>query len=154
KYRAVIAARLVAEGAGEPTLADAGRSFDDQVLRLVDPATGDQGLEQRSVETAGGAIIDVFDSCLMAQPGKAQPGLQPSLVALGDFAVEQEAEPFGVRQRGAGRVCLQLGKGACHAGKSELVKLVEGRMGEQLHSPDRSVVVAGTADVRVIGQQL
>src|SRR6187551_3602165 len=34
KYRAVIAARLVAEGAGEPTLADAGRSFDDQVLRV------------------------------------------------------------------------------------------------------------------------
>jgi len=87
----------MAKRASQPAFADTGRPFDDQVLRLLDPATGNQGLEQRSVETAGGAIIDVFDSCLMAQPGKAQPGPQPSLVALGDFAVEQQAEPFGVR---------------------------------------------------------
>ena len=106
--------------------------FDDQVLRLVDPAAGDQGLEQGAVETAGGAVIDVLDGGLMAQPGIAQPGPQPSLVALGDFAVEQQAEPFGVRQRGAGRVRLQLGEGAGHAGEAELVQLIEGGMGQQL----------------------
>src|SRR5689334_18618097 len=40
EYRAVVAARLVAEGTGKPTFAGAGWPFDDQVLRLVDPATG------------------------------------------------------------------------------------------------------------------
>ena len=66
EHRAVVAARLVAEGTSQPAFADPGRPFDNQVLRLVDPATGDQGLEQRSVETAGGAIIDVLDGRLMA----------------------------------------------------------------------------------------
>jgi len=31
----------VAERTGKPTFADAGRPFDDQVLRLIDPATAD-----------------------------------------------------------------------------------------------------------------
>src|SRR6516162_4551569 len=45
KHRAVVAAGLVAEGAGQPALADAGGPFDDQVLRLLDPTAGNQGLE-------------------------------------------------------------------------------------------------------------
>src|SRR6516162_479440 len=49
EYRAVVAASLVTEGTGKPTFADPGRPFDDQVLRLVDPAAGDQGLEQGAV---------------------------------------------------------------------------------------------------------
>src|SRR4051812_698107 len=133
----------MAERAGEPTLADAGGSFDHQILRLVDPAAGDQGLEQGAIETAGGAIIDVFDGGLMAQPGKAQPGPQPSLVALGDFAVEQESEPFGVRQRGTGRVGFQLGEGARHAGEAQLMELLDGGMG-----PDRRRNAAPNAECR------
>src|ERR1051325_2180371 len=56
QHRPVVAARLVAQRAGEPALADAGRSFDHQVLRLVDPMAGDQCLEQSAVETAGGTV--------------------------------------------------------------------------------------------------
>jgi hypothetical protein len=44
----------VAERASQPAFADAGRPFDDQVLRLVDPAPGDQCLEQGTIEPAGG----------------------------------------------------------------------------------------------------
>jgi hypothetical protein len=152
EHRSVVAAGFVAEGTGKPAFADTRGSFDDQVLRLVDPAAGDQCLEQRSVEAAGGAIIDVFDRRLVAQPGIAQPSPQLPIVALGGFAIEQEAEPFGVREIGALRVGLQLGEGARHAGEPELVHLVEGRMGQ----PDQasSMVVAGTTDVWVIRQQL
>ena len=46
--------------------------------------------------TAGGAIVDVLDRRLMAQPGKAQPCAQPSFVAVGGFAIEQQTEPFGM----------------------------------------------------------
>ena len=56
QHRAVVAACFVAEGASQPAFADTGRPFDDQVLRLVDPAAGDQGLEQGAVETAGGTV--------------------------------------------------------------------------------------------------
>jgi hypothetical protein len=37
------------------------------------PATGNQRLEQRAIEAAGGAVIDILDR-LMAPPGIAQPG--------------------------------------------------------------------------------
>src|SRR5215472_11075896 len=60
EHRTIVAAGLVAEGASKPTFADPGRPFDDQVLRLVNPAAGNQGLKQGSVETAGGTVIDVL----------------------------------------------------------------------------------------------
>ena len=58
-----------------------------------------------------------------------------------------------MRQGGACRVCLEFDKGARHAGKAQLVKLVEGGMHQQCRSPNRLMVVAGAADVGVIGQQ-
>jgi hypothetical protein len=73
----------------------------------------------------------------MAQPGKAQPAAQPAFVAIRRFTVEQQGEPFGVRQRGTGRIGIQLDEGARHAGKPELVQLVDGRMGQHCHSPNR-----------------
>jgi hypothetical protein len=80
-------------------------------------------------------IIDVLDGGLVAQPGITQPCPQSSLVALGGFTVEQQAEPFGMREIGALRIGLQLGEGTRHAGEPELVHLVEGRMGQQAGSP-------------------
>src|SRR5215472_3591989 len=73
EHRAIVAAGLVAEGASQPAFADTGGAFDDQVLRLLDPTAGNQGLEECAVETAGDAVIDVLDRHLVAQPGKAQP---------------------------------------------------------------------------------
>src|SRR4029077_11724367 len=96
EHRAIVAARLVAEGASQPAFADAGWSFNNQVLRLINPTAGDQGLEQGRVETTSGAIIDILDCCLRAQPGKAQPSPQPPFIAIRGFAIEQETEPFGV----------------------------------------------------------
>ena len=114
--------------------------------------TGDQGLEQGTVEAAGGTVVDVLDRRLVAQPGKAQPGPQTTFVALGGLAVEQQGEPLGMRQLGALRVRLQFGEGTRHAGEPELVQLVDRRMGQQGNIS--SMVVAGTADVGVVGQQL
>src|SRR6516164_6627963 len=50
------------------------------------------------------------------------------------------------------RVGLQFGEGARHAGEAELVHLVNGLMGQ--HDQASSMVVAGAADVGVVGQQL
>ena len=50
--RAVVAAGLVAERTGKPTLADAGFPDDQQVLMTLDPIAGDEFCEQRLVEGA------------------------------------------------------------------------------------------------------
>jgi len=69
KYGAIVATSLLTERAGKPTLADPGRPFDDQVLCFLDPAPGDQRLEQRTVKPARGAVIDILDGSLMTQAG-------------------------------------------------------------------------------------
>ena len=57
----------MAERRGEPALADAGRSAQDQVVVRIDPGTLGELLEQRAVEAARGTVIDILDG-LMAQP--------------------------------------------------------------------------------------
>jgi hypothetical protein len=76
----IVATGLVAERASEPAFADAGRAAQDQVLVGVDPAALGEFLEQRPIKPAGGAVIDILDGGLMAQPGTTQAGEQ-SLVA-------------------------------------------------------------------------
>ena len=71
----VVAAGLLAEGAGQPGLPDAGRPLDDQVLPGLDPAALDELLEQGAVEAAGSAPVDVLDAGLVAQFGEPQPRL-------------------------------------------------------------------------------
>ena len=109
--------------------------FDDQVLRLLDPAPAGEALEQGAVEAACGAVVDILDDGLVAQPGIAQPRSQPAVVALGGLAVEQEAEPFGMGELGMARVGLELGEGSGHAGEPELLQLIEGGVGQQRPSP-------------------
>ena len=59
--RAVVPTSLMAERAGNPTLTDAGRADDEQVLVPFDPFAGDELLEQRLVEAARrpGAVAEL-----------------------------------------------------------------------------------------------
>ena len=50
--RAVIAASLVSDGAGQPALADAGRSAQRQIVVGIDPVALEQGLEETSIQAA------------------------------------------------------------------------------------------------------
>ena len=92
----VLAAGLVAEGAGEPTLADAGRAGEQQPMPFADPVAAGELQEQRAVEAAGGAEVDVLDLRGMAQPGGAGAALEPLLPAQRRLPLEQEGEPFGM----------------------------------------------------------
>src|SRR5229473_1801823 len=62
EHRAIVAAGLVAKRRRKPALADAGGSADQQIGVVVDPAAFDQHRQQAAVETARGAIVDVFDA--------------------------------------------------------------------------------------------
>jgi hypothetical protein len=56
----------VAEGTSKPRFAHAGRLFDDQVLRDVDPVALGELLEQGAIEAARCPVIDVLDDRLVA----------------------------------------------------------------------------------------
>ena len=96
---AVVAAGLWPSAQAKPTLSDAGRTADDQVVVHVDPVAGDELLEERAIEAARGAVVDVLDQRLLAQLGMAQPGGEFFVVPVGHLPVEQEGQPFRVGER-------------------------------------------------------
>src|SRR5579859_1569336 len=104
----------------------------------IDPTALGEFLEQNAIETAGGAVIDVLDGGLMTQPGIAQPGEQALITPIADLAIEQQAEPFRMSQRRRFSGCFDLAEGLGHAVEAELMKQIEGWMGEQDLSPNCS----------------
>ena len=63
----VVAAGLLANGASEPTFADARWADQSQIVAGVDPLAFGELLEQGAVEPARGAVVDVFDAGLLAE---------------------------------------------------------------------------------------
>ena len=125
---AIVAAGFVAERRGDPALADAGRSADQQVGVVVDPAAFDKLGKQRAIEPARGAVVDVLDARLLAQLGVTQPSGESLIVAQRGFAFEQQREPFGVAEICGLAGCFDVDKGFGHALKAERIEAVEGRM--------------------------
>ena len=64
----------------------------------IDPVAADQLHEQRSIETAVAAVIDILRHSMMAQLGKPQTGGKLAIVARAPFSLEQQPEPFGMGQ--------------------------------------------------------
>jgi class 3 adenylate cyclase len=64
----ILSARLVAERAGEPALAQAARPGQEQIAALGDPFAGGDLEEERAVEPARTLIVDVLDVGRVTQP--------------------------------------------------------------------------------------
>jgi hypothetical protein len=127
---AIVAAGFVAESRCKPAFADAGWPAQDQVLVGVDLGALGQFLEQRAIEAAGGAVIDVLDGCLMAQPGITQAGEQAPVTPIAGLLIEQQGEPFGMGQCRGLTGCFDLGEGFGHTVETELLEQIEGWVGE------------------------
>jgi hypothetical protein len=125
----------VTEGTSQPRFAHAGRPAQNQIVVRVDPLAIGELVEERAVEAAWGSVIDVLDAGLLAQSGIAQPGGKPLVAAKAELAIEQEAEPVSMGERGGFIGCFELGKRLGHAGQAKLAQLVEHWMGKQRHSP-------------------
>jgi hypothetical protein len=78
--RAIVAAGSVADGAGEPAFADAGRPDEREIVVGVDPFACRELLEERAIEPSGSAIVYVFDARLLAEFCGAQPIKAPALI--------------------------------------------------------------------------
>src|SRR5208283_4333953 len=61
EHGAIVAAGLVADGAGEPAFADAAGADEGQIVVGVDPGALSELLEEGAVETARTAVIHVLD---------------------------------------------------------------------------------------------
>ena len=75
EHRAIIPARLVGEGTGQPNFAEPGFPDDNQVLVLVNPIAGDQLGKQRFVEAARRLHIGIFDDGILLEPGELEATL-------------------------------------------------------------------------------
>ena len=126
-----LAAGPLSEGAGEPGLTQSAFAGDQKIAFLGNPAASRELLEESFVELPLRAVVDVLDRGLaVAQARRAQPDLRAFGRAIGDLAVEQECEPFGVGEIPGGILLLELGEGVGHAVELQRSELVEGGMGE------------------------
>ncbi|MBB4398514.1 hypothetical protein GGD62_007659 [Bradyrhizobium sp. ERR14] len=64
---------------------------------VVDPAALDKLGEQRAVEAAWGAVVNVLDARLLTQLRVAQAGGEALVAAQRGLTFEQQRKPFGVR---------------------------------------------------------
>jgi hypothetical protein len=94
-----VAAGLLPQRAGQPRLADPARAGDEQIAMFGDPAAGGELLEQRLVELARRAVVDILDRRLaVPQPGGAQAALEAPCRAMGCLTVEQHRQPLGLAE--------------------------------------------------------
>src|SRR5262249_33406873 len=92
--RAIIATGFVTECTGEPTLAGAGFTCDQEVLSPRDPfASGEFG-EQRLVETAGCVCVEIFDHRALPQVSVLEAQYEPLALTLDSLAIDQQTEPL------------------------------------------------------------
>ena len=104
----VFSASLVAERAGEPTFAQAGRPGHEQIAALGDPVAGGELEEQGAVEPARTLIVDVLDAGGMTQAGDPGARFELLLPAQRQLVFEQQAEPFGVIEAARFRLCVPV----------------------------------------------
>ena len=86
---AIITARLVAERAGEPALADAGRPGDHQAVVFGDPVSGDELHEESTVQPPTAAVVDILGRRLVAEFREAKTCRELTVVTKTPLAVEQ-----------------------------------------------------------------
>ena len=115
----VVATGLVTERGGDPALADAGGTADQQVGMIVDPAALGEPGEQCAVEPPRRAVVDVLDAGLLAQLGVAQAGGEPLVVSQRRLPFEQHGEPFGMAEAFGIAGSLDIGEGLGHAVQAE-----------------------------------
>src|SRR5690606_30067838 len=83
---------FVSERAGDPCLADAGGSGDQDVELALEVLAAGELLHEPFVEAAPMAVVDVFDASVLAQACEAKARLQPPVATLGHLPIDEEPE--------------------------------------------------------------
>jgi hypothetical protein len=64
----------------------------------VDPVARRELLKQGTIQATGRTVVDVLDGGMMAQLGVSQSSRQPPIMAIADLPLQQEGQPFCMRQ--------------------------------------------------------
>ena len=89
--RQILAARLLAERAGQEALADAARPGDQQVPLGADPVAGSQLEEETAVEAAHGLVVDIPEAGVVTQTGGFSAQFEALLPSQRQLMVEQQS---------------------------------------------------------------
>jgi len=131
-----LSARLMTQGAGQPGLANAAGSRDENAAVFGDPGTIVQALKQRTIQPARGTIIDIFHAgAALAQLCRPEPGLETTGVAGSAFAVEHQADPFDRIHLSAALTGQQLCEGFGHTVQLEGAQHIMGGVYKRSKSP-------------------
>ena len=85
-----LASGEVAEGAGEPGLADAGGAGEEDVATGGEPARVGELEEELFLETAGVFVIDVLEAGVgLSEPGVFEQAGEAAVVAVGFFVLDE-----------------------------------------------------------------
>ena len=120
---------------GEPCLADTAGAGDDQVLPFCDPVALRELAEHVPIELSRRAIVDVLDGGAdMAQFRGPHPGLVALGAAVRGLAIDQQAEPFGMTERGGIGLLLEFGECVSHAVELEVTQPLVGGVVEHVRA--------------------
>ena len=100
------------------------------MVGVTDPLAVGEILEERAVEAASGAIVDVLDGGSLPELGTGQAARKAAIVAGGDLAIDEEPEPIGVWHLDRLGIVLQFDEGIGHGGKAEGAQAVDSGMNE------------------------
>src|SRR3989304_516594 len=136
-----LAASLMGQCAAQKRLATAGCTVDEKILVLTDPVAGTQARQLRPVKTAASAEIEVFKGSALLELCELQQTREPPVLAVGDLALDQQAEAiFEGQALGAGLGHLLAQRGG-HTVELQLVQCIEGGLGKDGSGSPVSVVV-------------
>ena len=146
--------RLVAQRAGEPTLARAGRPGDGCVAALLDPTAGEQVTDHDLVQPPPRLHNEVLKAGGLPQAGLLKAAMQSCVGAVGRLAVNQQRQLLVKVHLSAIEKILQLFKGARHAIQPHFLELFYILVMHALFSLSNilnrtceSVAIAGAAQV-------
>ncbi|OWK35365.1 hypothetical protein PSOLE_46950 [Pseudomonas oleovorans subsp. oleovorans] len=134
-HAVALPAGLVGQGAGQPGFTDTGGAADDQVEAVAQPLTTAQLQDQRLIQSARAAVVDVFEAGVVLEPGLAQAAAQALVIAFGQLAVDQQAEAFFEAQAVDVRGFQLFIQRLEHAVQAQGLQLVQGRMGQHGEFP-------------------
>ena len=102
---------------------------------LADPVTVCEFQEQRTVEAACCAVVDILHGGQVAQLGGPGTRLESPLLSQRHLVLEQDAEPLHVVESPAFRVGSQITQALRHAVQAEFAQTVDRRVLQQRRSP-------------------
>ena len=114
---------LVGERAGKEGLAAAGGPVDEEVLGGADPVAGAKAGELRPVQPAAGAEVEVLEAgAAHLELGELQQACQAPVVAMQDFALDQQPEALFEGEPLHGALGRLLGERFNHAVELQAVQ--------------------------------